>query len=371
MIMHNPMASETVGTQAAAGVASSSIGGIQVTETTGEPTQSSVAVHGIPIDFNMKVNLGTTINQAFSQEVPMLPRTILTAIRGRFIAVEGDEPMEQAEVSDAQLSALKAVLDQGMPPYVDFGVFGPHGNRQARRQKFTYMQLDTSGRWHNAEQAGPPNLDAWRNSWAVFTAAAIMLDVATPATLSRYARRFEERCHRYPRSWYLAVTAEDRCRSEFWASERRRQERFQCEHPGLSAFMPKMPWESVIKESTNNVEYWMRELQEPALAARDRTDSNPSWVRPQLEDRGEKRPWDRTQKDGAKGDGGDKTGVNPCRNFNVGKCTQGSICRYAHVCAECGGDHPKIECTEPAKNKGGKPKGKGKGKKFRKGSKGR
>ena len=58
----------------------------------------------------------------------------------------------------------------------------------------------------------------------MFTAAAIMLGIATPSTLGRYARRFEERCHRYPKAWYIAVLADDRCRSEFGVSERRRQE---------------------------------------------------------------------------------------------------------------------------------------------------
>ena len=96
----------------------------------------------------------------------------LAKTRDRYIAVDGDEPMEQADVSNAQLTVLKAVGDQGMLLYVDFGVFGSRGNRQARWRRFTYIQLVTGGRLHNTEKAGLANLDAWRSSWAAFTAAA-------------------------------------------------------------------------------------------------------------------------------------------------------------------------------------------------------
>ena len=139
---------------------------------------------------------------------------------------------------------------------------------------------------------------------------------------------------RYPKAWYLAVVADDRCRNEFWAAERRRQERFHRDHPELSAFNPSMPWESIIKESTNNVEYWMRELQEPALANQERSEVAPSWVKQQqAEDRGIKRTWDQSDKGGWKGQYGkrninwhtvNKQGVELCRNYGNGTCKRGS-----------------------------------------------
>ena len=335
---------------------------------------NTIAIKPASFEGGLKVNLGLVLNQGLTQEVPMLPMTTLAAIRDRYITIEGDEPMEQTDVTNAQITALNAVLDQGMAPYADFGVFGPHGNRHARKQKFTNMYLDTAGRWHTAEQAGPANLEAWRNSWAVFTAATIMLGVATPATLGRYARRFEERCHRYPKAWFLAVLADDRCRSEFWTAELRRQERFHRDHPALSAFVVTMPWESIIKESTTNVDFWMRELQEPAISfTKEHSETAPSWVNQQIsQDRGQKRTWEQGQNATQQQKGAQKhkgayitneQGTGLCRNFQNGACRKGSECYWAHQCSLCLGTHPSNDCQagkELLSEKGGKKKGGGK-----------
>ena len=71
-----------------------------------------------------KVNLSTTANQSMTQEVPMLSESELMPLRGRHVKTEGDEPMPEIDVTNAQLSALKAILDQDMPPYVDLGGMG-------------------------------------------------------------------------------------------------------------------------------------------------------------------------------------------------------------------------------------------------------
>ena len=118
----------------------------------------------------------------------------------RYVNSEGDEPLDSFEVTNAQLTALQAVISQGMAPYTDFGVWGPHGNRLARKQKFTNMHLDTSGKWHSSELSGPSNLEAWRASWAVFRTACIMLKIATPATLGRYESRFRRALPEIPTS---------------------------------------------------------------------------------------------------------------------------------------------------------------------------
>ena len=327
----------------------------------------------------VKANLGTVLNQALSQEIPVLSEAELGPLRERYVRIEGDEPLDVTEVSNAQLSALKAVVDQGLPPYADFGVWAPHGNRLARKQKFTSMHVDPSGKWRTTEQTGPPHLDAWRTSWAVFASASIMLGIATPATLARYERRFVERCQRYPRAWHIAVVAEDRCRAEFWGAERRRQERFFRLHPTMSAVDVTMPWESILKESATNLEWWTREFQEPALLfTRERAEVAPSWVAQQLpEERGEKRPW--SGKGGGQGgmqghprsNGGvystTRQGLGLCRQFQTNECMR-TTCKFAHSCELCLGNHAKLNCTVGGKappkgrgrGKGGKKKGKGK-----------
>ena len=188
-----------------------------------------------------------------------------------------------------------------------------------------------------------------------------MLQLASPATLARYGRQFKERANRYPRSLHLRVVADDRCRSEFFTAERRRQERFADDRPGMTAFNKEKPWESVMREASTNVEFWLREWQEPALIyGRARGEEHPSWTHQQL---------DQQQQGHKRGrDGAPAAQGEVCRNYNLGRCTTVD-CRRAHVCENCRkAGHTKAECW----SKGGgsanqdKPKGKGKGGKNKK-----
>ena len=163
---------------------------------------------------------------------------------------------------------------------------------------------------------------------------------------------------RYSRAWHLCVRADNRCRSEFWTAERRRQQRFAEAHPDFAAVETTMPWNSVIKESADNVEFWLNELQEPALLyAQVREDTSPhvrDWARKGDKGKG---------KGGHKGDPrGNRYAVNEndlviCLNYNRKGC-RSSDCKRAHQCNVCLGQHPATDC--PRFKKGTK-KGKGAG----------
>ena len=182
-----------------ASTAASSSSGLAVAANAAAATAAQAAVgHS-----GMKVSLGTVLNQAMTQEIPLLPEAELQQYRNVYVQVEGDEPSEQCDASDAQITALRFTIEQDVNPYADFGVFGPHGLRLERRQKFQQHTMDPSGRWHATEQPGPASIEAWRECWSVYSTVAIMLNIATPATLNRYARRFEERAGRYPRAWHM------------------------------------------------------------------------------------------------------------------------------------------------------------------------
>ena len=90
----------------------------------------------------------------------MLSEADLRPLRDRHLQIEGDEPTLEIDVTNSQLTALKAVLDQDMPPYANFGVWAPHGQRLARKQRFTAQHLDPAGKWRTVEQVGPPTVEA-------------------------------------------------------------------------------------------------------------------------------------------------------------------------------------------------------------------
>ena len=212
----------------------------------------------------LKIKLSQVIDQASDQEVMVLPASEIIVARRRYKELGGEAPLVKSEVTDAQLSALAFRMREGPAPYADFGVWGPHGARIERRLKFTAYMMMPGGAMRSLEMPGAESLSTWRECWAVFRTAAIMLSVALAGVLDRYEALFVDRCERYPNAWHICAQADIRCRSEMWVTERWAQEEFHSSHPNLSAFNPAMPWNSVIKSSATDTEFWDRELKEPA-----------------------------------------------------------------------------------------------------------
>ena len=283
----------------------------------------------------------------------------------------GDAPTENAEVTDSQLTALKYLVDAGLPPYADFSVWGPFGARHERRMKFKARLLDNQGHWIQVEIPGPSSIEAWRRSFKVFSVAAVMCCIASPATLQRYESRFEERCERYHRAWHLCLQADVRCRSEWLVAERRRQETFHAKHPTVSGYQEHKPWETVLREAADAASSWQHELMEPAILFDRSRGSNPIPAHQVLEEAphdedagGGKAGW--RKKRGPRG--GSKGGGKPkefCRNFNRNPagCTEPCPNERRHDCEHCGATGVRsvnCSCAKPPPNKKGKGKGTGK-----------
>ena len=92
-----------------------------------------------------------------------------------------------------------------------------------------------------------------------------MLNIAHPAVLERYEALFEQRCRRFPGAWHIMVLADMRCRSEFFGAEKRilRELHYKC--PAMPDFDPEMPWNSVIQSAGEDMVYWHRNVDSPAL----------------------------------------------------------------------------------------------------------
>ena len=331
----------------------------------------SMAIQAAP-----KVHLASTIDQAKIIDVPLMSKENLRSLRANYIVMAGGEPMPHVDVSDNQLSALSYLLEHELPPYTDFGVWGPFGARRERKNRFKAQILDSRGRWTTMEVPGPDTLEAWRQCWRVFATAATMLKLATQSTLSKYEMQFERRCERYHYAWHLCVQADNRCRAEYWAAECRRQEAHHQQHPSLSGFRPEMPWDSVIAESAMSSEFWQEELMEPAIAYQrvrgpapttsihqqfepvEAEETVPHVRRPRGSGKGEK----------AQGKGAPKRSHEPCFNFNRQEkgcrepCPQGRF----HGCEGCrapGKRSVNCECgyaAQPAKKRRKGDKGSGK-----------
>ena len=121
------------------------------------------------------------------------------------------------EVTDAQFSALAHVVRAGGPPFADFGVWGPHGNRIANHQRFTQRFLNSEGLWCSRELKGPDSLGVWER---------FVADVP-------HGLHHAGHCHGV--SPVLHGTAEQKCGSEWWVQEHSRQVDFHTRNIGISA----------------------------------------------------------------------------------------------------------------------------------------
>ena len=324
--------------------------------------------------FVAKVKLGQILNQAFDQEIPMLTCNKLKAARDRYNQLCGDDPLANIDVSDSQLTALQFVLSNDITPYADFAIFGPHGARHERRLKFAQHFMDSGGSWRTVEQPGPASLDQWLQSWETFSVAAIMLNIASPATLQRYSQRFQQRTKVVPNAWHVCVVAEDRCRAEQFPVIKRKQERFADSHPMITDFKSEMPWETVFREATESHEYWSTALTEPAMVYMTARGLHGASVPTSSGDvynhQKGKRDWTQAIADhesaGAIKRQGlyitDQAGREICLSYNRGTCKG---CRRSHVCEYCLSEHRGCDkiCTAAKK-------GAGKGKHKRRGGKG-
>ena len=232
------------------------------------PATAQAAVAGHIAGATVKIKLSQTIIQGKDMEVESLPPEVIRVKRELYVTVVGDVPMPECQVTDIQLSVFIRVVDMGMSPACDFGVWGPHGTRMERAMFFTVHFAGPDGKWRATELKGPENIEAWEACWEVFKTAAIMANLASVANLDYYAKKFKTRVARYHWAWHLAIQADWRCRTEWWVEEKRAQESFHASSPRLSAYEPERPWNSVIKASAKNTDFWHEHLSEPAVLYR-------------------------------------------------------------------------------------------------------
>ena len=320
----------------------------------------------------IRIKLSQVIDQGSDMEIEQLDAAMLLRFRKAYSISEGDNPLEREEVTDAQISALHAKVEQGLAPFVDMGVWGAFGERLARQMKFT-SQVLKDGQWKAVELPGASSLLSWEDSWRIFRTTAIMIGLASTAVLDRYASEFKQRCQEYPDCWHLAAQADIRCRSEWWMQEKRRQEDFHDAHPTMSAFNVAQPWNSVIKASAGAQDFWHKEFEKPAMLYKvNGPKAMPAIPIPPKPGNYRSDPVDdKRQHEPRRRDGRyfkSMGGVNICydwtRNENGCK-NEGCEKQMAHVCEWCRQPHKSINCPQVpgwTQDSGRPDKGKGKGK---------
>ena len=127
-----------------------------------KPELWSTELASIPGSGAPRIKLAQVIDQAKDVEVPMLLAEEMTEYRNTYTVAFGDNPMENAEATDSQFTALQHIVANCLPPYTDVGVWGPYGTRVERRMRFKARVLDATGNWTQHERPGLDCIESWR-----------------------------------------------------------------------------------------------------------------------------------------------------------------------------------------------------------------
>ena len=279
--------------------------------------------------------------------------------------------------TDEQLSGLKALLATGRAPYVDFAVFGPFDEVEAKRRKFT-EQVFVDGALQTRLLHGPSSFAAWESCWKVFRAAMVMMDQASVGALDAYADGIRQLVVTY-NEWGCISRADVTMRSVQWSIVKEELDR-NTPH----GYNTAKPWGWVLQKTAFGVEgprahSWWLSVVGPlssgasssstglALAKVERLEGRvPEYMPSKRQAGGNGNPLPRPlapRSGGGKAKGSTKKkSAEICYDWNNGGCADGPCPNgRQHACRICRGPHRGNGCTKNT-NKGsaaGKKGGKG------------
>jgi len=169
------------------------------------------------------------------------------------VLATGCSPPEEHTPSSEQLAALRAVLNSGRVPYVDFAVWGPYGARVARFRK-TEAAVFVAGELVTKRVDGPSSFDAWLVSWELFAVAMVSLGAARVGTLARYRNGVQQLVKLFPKMWGILQTTDVIVRSERWGRLREQVENTKACGAETPGFDPEAPWDFIISSSSYGAE---------------------------------------------------------------------------------------------------------------------
>eukprot|EP00971_Amphidinium_carterae_P348659 6490615-Amphidinium_carterae.1 len=351
-----------------------------------------------------KCKLSSVLDQTCDAEVVRLDAETISNLYHAYEVNRGGVPHSDHDPSVDQLSAYHQALGDGSLPYADFAVFGPHGDRLARKLRFAnYTMNPVDGVWTRTELPGPPDFQTWWKCFRTYKTLLLLLDLVDIEPIDNYGEKVRDLHDTFgPPCWFIIYQADSRMRSEQFERIRRRldSDYNKVTQAGGSTklidFDPKKPWNGVLREAASDTEFWTVEVKDKAYffltavrtsqAVREDGTAQPALKAVNLSstpagspgssaappvwapEPPAKRQKSNRVRDGARtgADGlftHNRAGNEVCKNFNEGVCSLPCPGGRVHQCAKClQTGHTAKDC---GRNRG---KGQSKGKASRKNS---
>ena len=165
--------------------------------------------------------------------------------------------------------AIKCILSRGQPPFVDFGVFGPHAHRIMRKVKLSGFTIGRDGQLQTLELLGPANISMWEACYNVLMNALVMVDAVDLGALMSYKQHIIKLHDRYSaKIWPVIYQADNRCRLEHMERTRRVLQSVHDEAVSRGSstdYDDARPWNLVFRRVVTDETFWRDQVVEPAL----------------------------------------------------------------------------------------------------------
>ena len=227
------------------------------------PQSASVFAHGPPMTVASaqgQVRLDRTVDQNSPLTCAMLSPDMIAEMYQAWRMVFGRHPAIHQEIAGDQLSALRALIMSGLPPYVDMALWGTAEYRESNNPKLAGMKPRGDGTWGVELLDGPGNIQVYAQCHAVYRTGAWMLRINTTATSDEYLAklsRFDELFG--PSCWHVIYSADVQARKYHLERLRREQahKHALAQRAGRhSDYEPDKPWEHAFQALLADTSFW-------------------------------------------------------------------------------------------------------------------
>ena len=238
---------------------------LKKTKKTGSLVVQEVAV----VDSLGTVKLDQVALQGSEAKVKLVSLERMREGRRRYRKREGSYPTKVESPTREQVSAFLAILEETDSIYLDFAVFGPHGDRLIKQRRFDALIQAADGTFKKVELLGPATYREWLLIYRVFRTLCIMYDVIVPAFLDRYAAWIQQLNDENPECWGIIYQSDVRARLEHAPDVREQLEDAYAEaivNNKRTDYNPEKPWNAVWNALVQEEDkYWFKHVEHPGL----------------------------------------------------------------------------------------------------------
>ena len=149
------------------------------------------------------MKLSDVLQQTSGEEIDMLDETDDAVIRFYYVLekLQGRRPPKHLDVSLAQLTALKHLIEKNRNIYADAALWTPFGERFQKKLDFIGNFMNPAGEVVKIRVSGPENFQMWMEFWGVYKTGMLGFDQASQGSLDGYAEHIKYYDDMAPEAW--------------------------------------------------------------------------------------------------------------------------------------------------------------------------